>query len=98
MIIANTWSAVVIDPAGKAVMEHYDVEGAFVHDVDLSSATAMKDRELDPAELDRLLRNAFEATQHRWDREGRPTEFELKHRTEQLEGARARLLRESRGD
>ena len=103
IIIANSWSAMVVDATGKVLLDHRHkvdaihrpaFEDMHVQDVDLTTATtAVKDLPaLDDVKLQALVRKAFTAThkQHYFDSEGRPTQFEINDRKKVLEDRKKR--------
>jgi predicted amidohydrolase len=72
ILIANTWSRVIVDPAGEVKLEDYTTEGVSVVDVDLA-ADAPGENGDDKKTLDDLLKKAFGVTANRWGADGRPT-------------------------
>ena len=72
ILIANTWSRVIVDPAGEVKLEDYTTEGVSVVDVDLAADAPGEDGD-DLKTLDDLLKKAFGVTANRWGADGRPT-------------------------
>ena len=79
IIIANTWSRVIIDPSGEVLLEDYTTEGVSVQQVTISEPRSAEQAE-QGATLDELLKQAFSVTQDRWDGEGQPTPNEVQSR------------------
>ena len=76
ILIANTWSRVLIDASGEVRLEDYTTEGVSIGEVTLSS-----EPRAEPAKtLDELVKDAFAVNEHRWDRHGRPTSTEVEAR------------------